>query len=369
MTVKEKFITFGKPDISEKEEQAILKVLRSGWLGTGEVTKEFESKFQEHLGFGAKCVAVSSCTVGLYLCLKAEGIGTGDFVITSPLTFAATANAILATGAKPIFCEVDNEGCLDPAALKLITPDIKAVIPVHLGGHPCSMKGILRFAEENGLKVIEDAAHGFGGHYRGQSLGTIGDYGVFSFYPTKNITCGDGGMVSCRTEAKAERIRVMAAQGLSQGAWGRYGKEPIKSYEVAEIGFKGSMNDLSASLGLAQLERWADIQAKRKVIWDVYDLAFAQPKYGHSMHLFTVLVEDRDSLRKKLYAKGIGTGVHYNPLHLEKAYSSLGYKLGDFPMAEKIGSQTLSLPVSSTMTKEDAEYVVQSIQDEMGDYE
>src|SRR4029077_4951618 len=186
---KRPFIVFGKPDLSEKEENAVLKVLRSGWLGSGPITKKFEKEFEAHLGFGAHCVAVSSCTVGIYLCLKAENIGFGDFVITSPLTFTATVNAILATGAQPVFCDVDDEGCLDISKLKLKDSvnisRIKAIIPVHLGGQPCQMKAIMRFAKNTDMVVIEDAAHGFGGHYQGQTLGTIGDYGVFSFYPTK----------------------------------------------------------------------------------------------------------------------------------------------------------------------------------------
>lgn len=358
------FIVFGKPDLGERETEALSIVLKSGWLGNGPITKNFEKAFTNYIGKDFYSIAVSSCTMGLYLSLKAEGIKQGDEVITSPLTFAATVNAILATGATPVFVDVDSDGCLDPSRIPdKVNKDTKAIIPVHLGGHPCDMSGIIQKAAKYKLKVIEDTAHGFGGTYLGSPLGSIGDYGVFSFYPTKNITSGDGGMIVTKDKEKAEKIRLMASQGLSDGAWMRYGSGKINSYEIAMPGFKGLMNDLNASLGLVQLERWPEMKDKRIKIWNIYQDAFGRRAVGHSTHLYIVLVEDRNEMRRKLNEKGIGTGIHYNPLHLERGYSFLGYRMGDFPVAEKMGLNSFSLPISSTMTDEDANYVVQSIRE------
>lgn len=359
---KKKFIGFGAPDIGSKEESAVLDVMRSGWLGTGRHTEVFESAFAEHLDVPEeRLVAVSSCTMGLMLALKAEGIGHGDEVITSPLTFVATVNAIRAVGAWPVFVDVDSSGCLDSSKiLDVVSDRTKAIIPVHLHGQPCDMNAILAIAGKCKLVVIEDAAHAFGGDYFGQPLGTLGHYGVFSFYPTKNITTGDGGMVYARHDLRADEIRVLASQGLSKGAWKRYGEEEPQDYHVEMFGYKASMTDLNAAIGLAQLNRWPEIQQKRDWLFKRYEKAFGRKGEGHSQHIYALKVHERDEFRKKLYQEGVGTGIHYNPLHLEP-FLSASFVKGVYPKAELFGAETLSLPLSSTMTSDEIEAVIHRV--------
>lgn len=345
--IKKQFLTFGKPDIGEAEEKAVCDVLSSGWLGYGSVSKRFEKEFGEAIG-AKHVVAVSSCTVGLILSLKAAGIKAGDKVLAPTLTFCATLNAVLAVGAEPVL--FDHSGYVPRHE------GIKAIIHVHLWGDSS------KFASElDGIKAIEDCAHAFGGSVGGQSLGTFGDFGVFSLYPTKNITAGDGGMVVCKTEEDAEKVRTMASQGLSKGAWSRYSDAPNDDYKVVSVGFKGIANDVASSIGLAQLRRWPEIKEKRAAIFRMYEDAFGKKADGHSQHIYEIRVKNRPMVRKKLYQEGIGTGVHYNPLHLEPAYQFLGYKKGDFPIAEKIGAETLSLPLSSTMRQDDVTRVIEAV--------
>lgn len=366
------FIQFGKPDIGNQEIEAVSNVLRSGWLGNGKIVKKFEQEFSDFMG-GGHCVAVNSCTMGLMLSLRVLNMGQGREVITSPLTFAATVNAILIMGAKPVFVDVDETGCLDPDQIKdRVTDKTNCIMPVHFSGSSCNMGRMMEAAQSFGLKVIEDCAHAFGGFYIKPTsqnniagtykLGTIGDFGVFSFYPTKNITSGDGGMVVTKYGDLAERIRILANQGLTSSAWNRYGTGPAYPYDVVHDGYKGNMTDLSAALGLAQLRRWPEISEKRGKIWKIYEENLGLKSSGHSQHFYTIRVKNRDIFRVKMWEMGIGTGLHYKPLHLEPAYKFLGYKKGDFPMAEKIGEQIVSLPVSSTMSEDDAKKVVKAVQ-------
>jgi dTDP-4-amino-4,6-dideoxygalactose transaminase len=340
------FLKVGGPDITEAEIRAVSEVLRSGWLGYGKVAQQFEREFAEFLGV-EYAVAVSSCTVGLFLALKAAGVGKDDEVATTPLTFAATVNAILATGAKPVF--------LDHGVPFTEKMKVQAYVPVHLWGEPYPVSRM------QGIKVIEDAAHGFGGSYYGLPLGTIGDFGVFSFYPTKNITSGDGGMVVCKTKEDADKVRELASQGLNREAWQRYSEGPINECRVLSVGFKGLLSDVSASIGLSQLRRWPELRERRNIVFKTYEEELGKKKFGHSQHIYEIRVKNRDMMRRKLHHLGIGTGVHYTPLHLEPAYKFLGYKEGDFPVAEEIGRETLSLPVSSTMTTEDAKRVIDAV--------
>lgn len=376
---KQDFLVFGKPDITSQEKEAVIGVLSSGWLSTGQIVKTFEKEFGEFIGTGYP-VAVSSCTDGLILSLMVACVGDGAEVITSPLTFAATVNAILAVGAKPVFCDVDHHGQIDVENLeKHITDKTKAVIPVHYTGASCDMDQLRDIAFRHGIKVIEDAAHGFGGYYvrregtieaHGKQyltnipLGTMGDFGCFSFYATKNITCGEGGMVLCKSSDMAEKIRILSMQGLSANAYRRYGTGPIQSYEVTYAGRKSNLSDIHAAIGLTQLRRWkTELKEKRESIWRVYEQAFGKKEEGHSQHLFTVRHPKRDGLRQFLHSKGIGTGIHFRPLHLEPAYASLRYEKGSFPKSEKIGEITLSLPVSTTMSVTDAERVVNAVKE------
>jgi dTDP-4-amino-4,6-dideoxygalactose transaminase len=360
-TLNKPFLTFGKPDISEAEIQAVVNVMRSGWIGTGKVASEFERAFEEHMGSG-NAVAVSSCSMGLILALKALGVGPGREVVTTPLTFAATINAIIHVGAKPVFVDVDEYGCMDADQIdSLNSYRIKALLPVHYTGAPCHMDNIMDIANRHGWRVIEDAAHSFGGEFRGMKQGSFGHASVFSFYATKNITSGEGGMVFTNDEDVAERVRILSQQGQSSGAWNRYSDAPIKDYEVVLPGYKGNFPDILAAIGLTQLKRWGEIQANRRVIWDVYAREYGRKAVGHSQHLYTILNPKRDELRAKLKEVGIGTGIHYEALHLQPAYKYLGYKKGDFPNAEEIGRTTLSLPISPTMTEEDAVRVISEI--------
>lgn len=358
------FVVFGKPDIGQAEKDAVLEVLDSGWLSTGPRVQAFEEAFRKHLGDGFP-VAVSSCTDGLILALIASGVGPGDEVITSPLTFAATVNAIFAVGARPVFADVTPSGHIDPKQIEaVITTQTRAVIPIHYTGSTCDISEIKRIAEAHLLTVIEDAAHAFGGTYgaKGKPIGTAGDFACFSFYPTKNITSGEGGMVVCKDEQSATLVRALSLQGLSAGAHERYSKAKVKTYHVIAPGRKANMSDIHAAIGLAQLERWPVMKSRRSDVWDVYERAFGKKEAGHSQHLYTVQDKNRTELRRFLYKQGVGTGIHFHPLHLEPGYKSLGYEMNDFPMAETIGLNTLSLPVSATMSVSDALYVVDQVE-------
>lgn len=356
MTVAEKFIVFNQPDLGAEEMTAVLNVMRSGWIGTGKVCKQFEEEFADFMG-GGYAVGVSSCTIGLQLALKSLGIGLHDKVIVPALTFAATFNSVLAVGATPVLVDVNQTGCIDVNIVNKSVDNLtKAVIPVHYSGTPAKISHI-----KQELKIIEDCAHAFG-----SNLTTRNDFRVFSFYANKTITSGEGGMVLTKDKKLAEEVRVLSAQGLSLGAWARYGHGPIKKYEVEKVGLKGNLPDILAAIGLTQLRRWPEMKQKRMLIWKVYEKAFGTKGPGHSTHFYPLLIAHRDKVRELLHERGIGTGVHYKPLHLEPAYEFLGYERGDFPNAEEYGDTELSLPVSSTMSEGDAERIVNAIQEIKG---
>lgn len=341
--VKKQFIVFGQPDISDEEIKSVVEVLKSGWIGTGRISKKLEEEFVKHMG-GGYAVAVSSCSVGLTIALKSVGICHGDNVLTTPLTFCATVNSILHNGARPIFADVDHEGILREKSSKA-----DVVIPVNYTG--------LSANYYSSVPVIEDAAHSFGGDCG------YGDISVFSFYATKNVTSAEGGMIWTKSKDLSDKCRILANNGQSNGAWSRYSSGPIENYKVLEPGYKGNLPDVLAAIGLSQLNRWKKLRAKRSKVWQIYEKAFGKKTMGHSQHLYTIEVKNRTIVREELYNRGIGTGIHYEALHLQPAYKFLGYQLGDFPMAERIGSTTLSLPVSNTMTPDDAWYVVANVKE------
>ena len=351
----EKFIVFGAPDIGEQEIQAVTEVLESGWIGTGKVAKELEEEFVKYMQ-GGYAIAVSSCSIGLVLALKSVGVSHGDSVITSPLTFCATVNAILQLGARPVFCDVDSRGCLDNReVLKKDLKSIAAILPVNYTGFQA--KGGYDYT----IPWVEDAAHSFGGTYLGKKQGSFGDVSVFSLYATKNITSAEGGIIWTKHKELADQLRILSQQGQTAGAWKRYSSEEPKDYEVLIPGYKANLPDVLAAIGLVQMRRWPEIKRKRDLIWNIYEQAFGPKETGHSRHLYTIQVKGRKDIRKRLFDRHIGTGIHYHPLHLEPAYKFLGYKKGDFPKAEKIGEETLSLPISAKMTTDDARRVVEEV--------
>lgn len=352
MTVAaDRAIVFNQPDLGEEEMSAVMDVIRSGWIGTGKVSHQFEEEFANYMG-GGYAVAVSSCTIGLQIVLKLLRMSLNSKVITTPITFAATVNSVIHSGARPVFIDIDENGCMDmEKANEKIDFLTKAVLPIHFSGTPCDLSKL-----KGGTKVVEDCAHAFGSLF-----GQEGYAKVFSFYPNKNITCGEGGMVFTKDKDLADEVRILSAQGLSNGAWARFGEGQIKQYDVEKIGFKGNLPDILAAIGLVQLRRWPEIRQKRLKIWRIYEDAFGKIHDGHSTHFYPLKIENRDFVRQELKNRDIGTGIHYKPLHLEPAYQFLGYKKGDFPIAERWGETELSLPVSSVMDEFDAIRVVNAI--------
>jgi dTDP-4-amino-4,6-dideoxygalactose transaminase len=377
-------LIFGAPFIGEAEIQEVVDTLRSGWLGTGPRCARFEEDFKNYVG-AKHAIAVNSCTAGLELTLEAADVGPGDEVITTPLTFCATANVIVHRGAKPIFVDVERHtGNIDPDCIeKAITPKTKAIIPVHLYGRPCKMDEILDIAHRHGLYVIEDAAHATEALYQGRKIGNIGDATVFSFYVTKNMTTGEGGMVTTNRDSWAERVRVSRLHGLSKDAWKRYSADGFQPYDVQTAGYKFNMTDIQAALGIHQLARLEDNLRTRQRYWAMYEDAFhdlheivtpcptsedGSAGDRHARHLFTILVKpevagvSRSALVNALRTLNICTGIHFLALHLSTYYRrTFGYQPGDFPNAEYIADRTISLPLSVAISEGDVQDVISAV--------
>lgn len=374
-----RYLVFGAPRLPEEAIQAAVEVLRSGWLGTGPRVAAFEEAFARYIG-APFAVAVGSCTAALHLALRLAEIGPGDEVITTPLTFAATANVIVHVGARPVFADVDpRTGNLDPeAAHAAITPRTKAVLVVHYAGRPCEMDAFTALARRHGLFLIEDAAHALEAFYKGRKVGAIGDAAAFSFYPTKSLTTGEGGMLTVASEAWAERARILRLHGLSRDAWRRYSEEQFPDYEVLEPGYKYNMTDIQAAIGLAQMPYLEGWLRRREQLWKLYNeglrdlegirLPPEDAHIVHARHLYTIRVDrreapfSRDELIRLLHQAGIGTGIHYKALHLHRFYrEAFGYRPGMFPHAERISEETLSLPLTAHMDEADVLYVVETL--------
>jgi len=377
--VRDSFLIFGSPDIQEAEVQEVVDTLRSGWLGTGPKTHRFEEQFKEYIGC-KHALALNSCTAGLFLALDVIGIGPGDEVITTPMTFAATANVIVHHGARPVFVDVERETMnIDPSKIEeAVTPRTKAIIPVHMAGRPCKMDEIMDIARRHDLVVIEDAAHAVEAWYKDQKVGNIGDITAFSFYVTKNVTTGEGGMVTTNNDQWAEEMRIRSLHGISKDAWKRYSAEGFQPYETIYPGYKFNMMDIQASLGIHQLARVEENLKIREKYWRMYNEAFAElPEIitpieeegiRHARHLYTILIRpeiltiNRNQFIEALKAENIGTGIHYTALHLHKYYrEAFGYKRGDFPNAEWISDRTISLPLSPKLTEKDVIDVIQAV--------
>ena len=369
------FLRFHRPSLGTAEELAVLEVLRSGWLTTGARAKALEKRFAAYRGC-ARAVATNSCTAALHLALVTLGVGQGDEVITSPITFASTANVIVHTGARPVFCDVQPDTLnMDPAAVSAaMTPRTKAIIAVHFAGHPCDMNEILRIADAQGVPVVEDAAHAIEAEYRGRPTGSMGVAGAFSFYATKNITSGEGGMLTTNAAGLADQAEVLALHGISRDAWKRYGDEGYQHWETVAAGYKYNMFDIQAALVNAQMDRIGEFLERRRGLAERYDQALAdmpaleplrrRDYVKASYHLYVVRVSkearlSRDALMNALQAQGIGVGVHFRPVHLHQYYrQAFGFAAGMLPVAEAAGDAVLSLPLYPSLTPAEVDRVV-----------
>lgn len=375
----DRFLVFGAPDIRQAEIDEVVDSLRSGWLGTGPKVARFEDAFGAYTG-APFSVAVNSCTAALHLSLLASGVGPGDEVITTALTFCATVNAIIHAGATPVLADVDPATMnVDPADVtRRITPRTRAVVPVHFAGRPCDMGGLVGLAKQYELLLIEDCAHAIETMYRGRHVGTFGDFGCFSFYVTKNVVTGEGGMVVTPNAEHAARIKVLALHGMTKDAWRRFSDEGYRHYGVVDAGYKYNMMDIQAAIGIHQLDRVAEGARRREQLWSRYDEAFAElpirtpatSEVGtvHARHLYTILVDEptsgvaRDEFLSRMNKQNVGVGVHYlsvpeHPYYRER----FGWLLEDYPHAARLGRSIVSLPLSSGLTDDDADDVIEAV--------
>lgn len=370
------FLIFGSPVIEEPEIDEVVASLKSGWLGTGPKVHKLEEMFKKYKGV-KYAMALNSCTAALHLSMLAIGIKPGDEVIVPTMTFSATANVVIHAGATPIFvdCKKDTMN-IDPEDIeRKITSKTKALIPVHFAGRPCDMDAIMAIVTKHHLKVIEDSAHAIEAEYHGEKTGTFRDLGCFSFYVTKNIVTGEGGMVITNNEDYANKIKMLALHGMSKDAWKRFSDSGYKHYQVVYAGFKYNMMDIQAAIGIHQLPRVDNYWRRRQQIWDRYNEAFkdlpvftpapVEPNIRHAYHLYTLLLDidhlkiTRDQFLDEMTKQNIGVGVHYIALHLHPFYQeTFGYKRGDFLNAEWISDRTVSIPLSAKLTDEDVEDVI-----------
>jgi dTDP-4-amino-4,6-dideoxygalactose transaminase len=385
------FLPFALPDIGEEEIAEVVDALRSGWLTTGPKTGAFEKDFASFIANGvtngpsgrAQALAVNSATAGLHLALEALGVGPGDEVITTPYTFTATAGVVRHLGADPVFVDIDPQTFnIDPERIeRAITPRTKIILPVHFAGLACEMDAIIAIARKYGLKIVEDAAHALPTTYRGRMIGALDtDATVYSFYATKTVTTGEGGMIVTRDEELAERCRVMRLHGISRDAFDRYtSTKPAWHYEVIAPGFKYNMTDLAASIGVQQLKKAWDFQRRRAEMAARYDDELAdqpvilppKPLNGdvHSWHLYVIRLDDsapisRDEFIKQMAARGVGCSVHFIPLHLHP-YWREAYNLRPhhFPLSWRAYERAVSLPLYTRMADADQTRVIEAMKD------
>jgi len=372
------YIVFGSPTIDREAIAAVARTMETCWIGTGPRVHEFEAEFASYVE-AKHALATSSCTAALHLAMVASGVGAGDEVITTPMTFCATANAILHTGAMPVFADCRRDSMnIDPAAIEAaITSRTKAIVPVHFAGRPADMDAITAIARHHNLLVIEDAAHAIESRYHGRKIGSIGHLTCFSFYVTKNMTTGEGGMVTTNDAALAEKIRVLGLHGLSADAWNRFSDAGYRHYDVVWPGFKYNLTDIAASLGLSQLPKLGGWLKRREELWHRYDQAFAglplttpaapAPDTLHARHLYTILLDakaplSRDAFMAEMHRRQIGTGVHYRALHVHPYYRDRWrFRPEQFPNALAIGQSTVSLPLMPKLTDEDAGRVIEAV--------
>ena len=388
------FLPFALPSIGEEEIAEVVDSLKSGWVTTGPKTKRFEEQFKEYVG-SKHAVAVNSCTAGLHIALTALGISAGDEAIVPTLTFCSTANVVVHLGARPVLVDVGDDFNVTPQAIEsAITPRTKAIIPVHYGGQPCDLAPIYELAARHHIPIIEDAAHAVGSTYHDLRLGSdalqppttrsLPHVTVFSFYATKNMTTGEGGMITTVDDKLAEQMRLLSLHGMSRDAWKRYTSAGSWYYEVVAPGYKDNMTDIQASLGIHQLRKLDSFIETRQRYARLYDAAFANlpeietplthPDRNHIYHLYGIrlclerLKIDRSQFIEELKARNIGSSVHFIPVHLHPYYrETFGYKKGDLPNAEHLYKRILSLPLFPKMTETDVQDVIHAVKTIIGE--
>ena len=385
--VRSSFLHPFKHSIGKEEIDEVVDTLKSDWITTGPKTFKFEEIFFEYVN-SKYAIAVNSCTAALHLAVVALGIGNGDEVITTPYTFAATAEVVINSDAKPVFVDVEKDTYnIDPAKIEdKITNKTKAIIVVHYAGHACEMDKIMEIAEKYDLYVIEDAAHAIGSKYKDKKIGSIGDATCFSFYATKNITTAEGGMITTNREDLADKMRILSLHGISKDAWKRYSSEGSWYYEIEYSGYKYNMSDLQASIGIHQMKKLDQMQKRREEIADMYNKSFDQiaqittptvKRYTtHAWHLYPIQVNpdmlsiNRNEFIEALKAENIGTSVHFIPLHLHPYYKEkYGFKGDDFPNAESLYKNEISLPIYPKMEDKDVEDVITAVKKIIDYYE
>ena len=380
---REGFLVFGAPLIEQPEIDEVVECLQSGWIGSGPRVARFEEQFREYTGAG-HALALNSCTAALHLAFHALGVGPGDEVIAPSMTFVATSNAAIHAGATPILVDCDRQTMnIDPAAIEAaVTPRTRAIVVVHFAGRPCEMDAILAIARKHDLRVVEDCAHGIETEYHGRHVGTFGDVGCFSFYVTKNVVTGEGGMAIAARQDLADRMRTLALHGMTKDAWKRFSDKGYLHYDVVEAGFKYNMMDIQAAIGIHQLARVERTRRRRAEIWQAYCAAFGDlpvflpappaPDTRHALHLFTLLIDtdhthvSRDEFLAAMTARNIGTGVHYRAVHLHPFYQQrFGYRAGQIPNAEWISERTVSLPISPKLSDDDVSDVIRAVRESL----
>ena len=371
-----RFIPFSRPWIDDTEIEAVSQVLASKWISTGNRVREFERAFAEYLGV-KHAVAVSSCTAALHLSLVVAGVGSGDEVITTPYTFTATAEAIRYVDAKPVFVDIHPDTLnIDTSKIEqAITPRTKAILPVHIAGIPCDMNALQNISQRHNLTLIDDAAHAIPAEYRGQHIGSIGDLSAFSFYANKNLTTGEGGMITTNNDAFAEPLRTMRLHGIDKDAWARQSRRNIWRYDIATEGYKYNMTDIQAAMGLCQLMKLNKQHERRRNFAQIYQTELAKfPQIStpvapdnpreHAWHLYIIQLQtgNRDAFVEALREANIECSVHYIPLHLFEFYQErYGYRVGDFPCAEAAFERVVSLPLHPGLTEEEIHIVIGEI--------
>lgn len=375
------FLPYSQPFIDDDEINEVVETLKSGWLTMGSKTLHFEELLADYIGV-KYAVAVNSCTAALHLCLLALGIGQGDEVITTPYTFAATANVIVQVGAKPVFVDIDPKTFnIDPEKIKqAVTSKTKAIIPVHYAGQPCDLRAIQEIANDKKLRIIEDAAHALGAEYEKKKIGATENLTCFSFYPTKTITTGEGGAITTNNKEIADKTRLLRLHGMSHDAWRRYANVGSWYYEIEECGYKYNFTDLQAAIGIHQLKKIGKFLEVRKIYAEIYNrelgkikgvtVPFLKGNIKHPYHIYPILLENhnRNNFIESLREMNIGCSVHFIPLHLHPFYRRMfSYQKGDFPIAEWVYEREVSLPLYPKMSNEDVDYVVSAVKTVLSD--